>query len=687
MQRMIKSPTIQKILHSPLTLAFGLLVLTSISYGVLILTMGMYWDDWPSLWFLHFGGPGIFPKAFALDRPVQGRLFVPTTAIFGKSLFAWQVFGILARWLSGLSLAWLLSSLWPARRFQVLGVVILFLVYPGFSQQVIAITYGHQFLIMALFLASHAIMVWSIRKPSRYLLLTGASLIIGLLSLFALEYFYGLELLRPVYLWLLLSETIPDVRKRLIETFKRWLPYLLMNAGFLVWRLTHPTPRGEVTFFARFAADPGAALAELARTVTGDVYKSAVLAWARAAEYLNFTGVKPNVVLLYLGVSLAVALVSILLLALLRSNQKSVEPEGRNNRWGLSALLVGLYALLAGGWPIWMTNLRLELSIPWNRFTEPMMLGACLAMVGLIDLLFWRFDWVKITLIGVLAGLSAGAQFNYALLFRQEWVDQRTFLWQLAWRAPTIEPGTALMTANLPFYSSTDNSLTAALNWIYAPDFNSRQMPYMMFDLNARLDDNLPSLDPDMPLFENYRATEFSGNTSNSLVFYYSPPRCLKILDLRTDRHYPNKPGYVVLAMPLSRLELIGPGEKGEPQMPAFLGPEPKHNWCYYFEKVDLAVQLGQWEKAASLADHALKLKPTLTSNNAPELIPLIYAYARSGKYEKAVELSLKARTLSKKMYYYMCDTWYYLGQEIRDDPEFAAAQAEVNQKFECTPP
>ncbi|MCC6957374.1 MAG: hypothetical protein IT316_11320, partial [Anaerolineales bacterium] len=242
-------------------------------------------------------------------------------------------------------------------------------------------------------------------------------------------------------------------------------------------------------------------------------------------------------------------------------------------------------------------------------------------------------------------------------------------------------------TANLPFYSSTDNSLTAALNWIYAPDFNSRQMPYMMFDLNARLDDNLPSLDPDMPLFENYRATEFSGNTSNSLVFYYSPPRCLKILDLRTDRHYPNKPGYVVLAMPLSRLELIGPGEKGEPQMPAFLGPEPKHNWCYYFEKVDLAVQLGQWEKAASLADHALKLKPTLTSNNAPELIPFIYAYARSGKYEKAVELSLKARTLSKKMYYYMCDTWYYLGQEIRDDPEFAAAQAEVNQKFECTPP
>jgi len=684
---MINSNLVQRILRSRWTLAFGLLVITSISYGSLIVSMGLYWDDWPSLWFLHYGGPQIFPKAFAIDRPVQGWLFVPTTAIFGESLFAWQIFGILARWLSGLALAWVLSSVWQTHRFQVLGVVILFLVYPGFSQQMIAITYGHQFLIMALFLTSQALMLLSIRKPAQYWLFTGASLLTGLLSMVALEYFFGLELLRPVFLWLLLSETIPQYRKRLVETGKRWLPYFLMDAFFLVWRLTRPTPRGEVTFFTDFAADPTSALADLARTIADDMIESTVLAWNRAIGYLKFTGLKPEVLSLYVGIGLAVALVSILLLALVRSNQKTIGNDCLKNRWGLTALLVGLFALFVGGWPIWMTNLRLDLSIPWDRFTEAMMLGACLMGVGVIDLLFWRFDWLKIASIGVLAGLTAGAQFNYALPFRQEWIDQRAFLWQFAWRVPAIEPGTALLTSNLPFYSSTDNSLSAAINWIYAPEFESGQMPYMIFDLNARLGDNLSSLDPDVPLFENYRAAEFSGNTSRSVVFYYSPPRCLKVLDLYTDRHYPNKPGNVVLALPLSRLELIQPGEKDDPQMPAFLGPEPKHNWCYYFEKIDLAVQLGHWEKAANLANQALKIKPVLSRDNAPELIPLIYAYARTGRYTKAVELSLQAGSLSKKMHYYMCDTWYYLGQQIHNDREFEAAQAQINQKFECTAP
>ena len=59
---------------------------------------------------------GVFPQAFAADRPVQGWLFVLTTSLVGESLLAWQVFGILTRWLSGLALGWLLVSLWPERK-------------------------------------------------------------------------------------------------------------------------------------------------------------------------------------------------------------------------------------------------------------------------------------------------------------------------------------------------------------------------------------------------------------------------------------------------------------------------------------------------------------------------------------------------------------------------------------------
>jgi len=49
-------------------------------------------------------------------------------------------------------------------------------------------------------------MVFSIRSPKRYLIYTLISLLIGVLCMFALEYYFGLELLRPVILWLLLAE-------------------------------------------------------------------------------------------------------------------------------------------------------------------------------------------------------------------------------------------------------------------------------------------------------------------------------------------------------------------------------------------------------------------------------------------------------------------------------------------------
>jgi hypothetical protein len=85
-------------------LPLGVLLLCALSFGPLITALGLYWDDWPSLWFLHFFGPGVFPQAFAADRPVQGWLFLLTTSLVGQSLLAWQVFGILTRWLSGIVL-------------------------------------------------------------------------------------------------------------------------------------------------------------------------------------------------------------------------------------------------------------------------------------------------------------------------------------------------------------------------------------------------------------------------------------------------------------------------------------------------------------------------------------------------------------------------------------------------------
>lgn len=686
MQAEIEIKPSRKIIESPILIWIGLLVLCCFSYAPLISTLGLYWDDWPSLWFLKMFGPTIFPQAFAGDRPAQGWLFVLTSAIFGESLLAWHVFGILARWFSGLALFWTLSALWPNHKTQTLWVTALFLVYPGFLQQYIPITYGHQFLILSLFFISIATMIWSVRTPRLYWPLTALSLLISVFSMFALEYFFGLEFLRPAILWIILRTQKAGSRQRFTATLKRWLPYLAANVLFLIWRLTHPTPRGEVILFNNLAADPGGTLLNLIRTIAQDLYEASLLAWGSIFRYLNFTSQKQAVTLAYLGV---VASVSIVVFALIylqhRRSQAQVNVESSRS-WSLQAIPLGLYALILSGWPIWVTDLHLELQVPWDRFTQPMMLGSCLLIVGLFDLLI-RPYLPKAILISLLVGLGAGAQFHYALAYRQDWTAQRTFLWQFAWRVPQLEPETLLLSADLPFLISSDNSLTAAFNWIYAPDLDSEQMPYLLYDINARLGNRLPALETDIPINQEYRATRFDGSTSQALVFYYSPPRCLKVLDLYADRHYPNKPGVVVLALPLSRLDLILPGSPDSPRLPLFLGPEPKHNWCYYFEKIDLAVQFEKWEQAARLADQALKSKSELTRDNAPELIPLIIGYAQAGEFDKAVDTSLLADRLSDKMHYYLCDTWYYLENYLKNDPRFQAAASQVNRQFECTAP
>ena len=147
--------------------------------------------------------------------------------------------------------------------------------------------------------------------------------------MFALEYFYGLELLRPVlFLW-----TVPDscedklpacplaTRRLWIDAAARWLPYLRRDVLFLAWRLTHSTPRGEVTLFKHLQLDPSATLTNLVRTIFYDIYELALVAWGRIFTYLNFGALKLNLVLAYAVIAILAALLVFVLLKLAQAAQ------------------------------------------------------------------------------------------------------------------------------------------------------------------------------------------------------------------------------------------------------------------------------------------------------------------------------------------------------------------------------
>ena len=94
--------------------------ITVIAYGLLLRHTGFYWDDWPFAWIARFYGPGEFFQAFTGIRPFLGPIFFVTTSLIPPIPVYWQIFALVIRFFSGLSVWFVLSQVWPRYKRQAL---------------------------------------------------------------------------------------------------------------------------------------------------------------------------------------------------------------------------------------------------------------------------------------------------------------------------------------------------------------------------------------------------------------------------------------------------------------------------------------------------------------------------------------------------------------------------------------
>jgi hypothetical protein len=666
---------------------FALLIYCLISFGILIPWLGFYWDDWPSIFYLHVLGPKGFIQAFSVDRPTLGWLFMATSAIFGQSTLAWQIFGLAARWLSSLALWWTLRELWPQQPRQAAWTALLFAAYPGFLQQYIAVTYSHTWLVLAAFFVSLGTMLWAIRDSKRFWPLMAISWVLSAFCMFTDEYFFGLELLRPVFLWLAFKAKPDSPVSRLRQTAVRWLPYVAIIAVFLLWRLIlHESPRGQVQIFDKLRDAPIATSQELLENVLQDSFDSSLRAWGQVLDIPRWTQGGRGPALLYAGIVVIVVVSASIYLWRLRFADQPGTPTEPTSRWALSAILIGLLGLLVGGIPFWATNLPIDLRFPWDRFTLAMNLGASLLIAGLLDGLV-RHRTANFIILAALLGLAAGMHVQLANIYRREWNSQKAFFWQLVWRAPALKPGTMILSAELPFTYYSDNSLTAPLNWIYAPEQSSPQLPYLFYNIESRLGGKLSGFQKGQNIYEPYRAMYFSGSTSQAIAIYYGPPGCVKVVDPATDARTPQKPLYFSQVLSLSDLSLILPEADPPAHPPAqYFGSEPEHNWCYYFEKADIARHAGDWQEVVRLGKQAFSLNTRLYEVNATELLPYIEGYAQTGDWQRARELTNEAQRLTFRMQRILCDTWGRIEKQAALTEEGQQTVEQVRLSLKCAP-
>jgi len=646
-----------------------MLALAILAYGLLLPSLGFFWDDWPNAWFLHVLGPGGFPSAFASDRPVIGYFYLLTTPWLGENPLAWQVFAIACRVLSALALWWVLRLAWPRHPGPTLWSALLFLVYPSFKQQHIAIIYSHFFLLLTLHLSSLALMLLAVAHPRRRIPLTIAALLAAALSLFAHEYTISLEVLRPILLWAALAPAAKaaSAERPRLRFARAWAPYLGLTLIYLYWRVAVlGFPTYQPGWLTAFGADPGAALAALAFTIVQDLAKVLALTWRDAATPPDPAVFGLRATLLAAAAGLGSFVVSAVFLRLFRPAQgtDSSEPAGGLSRWPVGVIVFGLIMLLAAGLTAWMTELPIELTFPWDRLTLPLTLGASLVIAGLLSLLPRR-AWTVPAALGLLLGLAVSAQVQAGFTYRRDWEAQRDFFWQLAWRAPAIRPGTVIFTNDIPLTYESDNSLTAPLNWIYADELPETGMSYLLYYVSVRQGLGLPALEPGLPIEQWYRATTFSGNTSQSLAVLIKPPACVQVLDEVYHDSMPTIPRDLSRAVPLASLEWIDTEARlPEANLVDLLGPEPAHDWCYFFEKADLARQRGDWAEVAAIGAEALRTGDE--PNDASEWLPFIEAHARNGDVEKAIELSYGSLGQNNAVRPMLCRTW---GRILPDAP------------------
>jgi len=653
--------------------AIALLALHLVTFGPLLPTLGFYWDDWETILLLRQFPPGQFWPYFEGTRPLAAWSFILFGPLLGTRPLAWHLFTLSLRWLASIMVLALIRRLWPKLKWQALAVAMLFAVYPVFRQQAIAVAYHQHWLAFLLFLTSAYAMLRAVSKRGRLHWIV-VSVAAQLLHLGLLEYFVGLELLRPVLLH--------RYRQSLDEqgdtvTIRQLAPALgsngLVAAAFVCWRisyaLSHPGSGDQPIVLFDLLQAPLGALLTLGRLAFSDTIHVLLSNWYDALNPRLVEGVAPADIVGWLTVLVGAGVCALGLNIFGKASSQS-DGEWSGDRPG-GLLPVGIVAFVLGMAPIWITGRDAQGGLFSDRAALPAMLGASMLWVGAFAAML-RSRKHATWLICLAIGLACGLHFRTANDYRWSWVKQQRFYWQLFWRAPDIRPGTAIVSDGdlFPYVRPT-----FSINVLYNQPDPPGDLAYRYYLLGREAPADLGQAQGEL-FVEDFRGLHFEADVSDTVVIYFDPPaaNCLWVLESRDtdERNLPELLQRNARYSDLSRILPSGPPGIIPPQ--EIFGSEPGGGWCYFYQKAALAEQVGDWSRVAQLADEVLEAGfwPSNTGPNSPhEWIPLIHGLALDGRIEEAVRVSLASYEVNPEYRTLLCNLWQSLPRQVNreDDP------------------
>lgn len=625
-----------------------LLLIGFITYGYVLTALGYYWADWEIVMFTKLDSALQF-RFYAHDRPFPWTYHL-LYFLLGSKPVGWHIVTLLIRWAGVLTFVQALILIWPRYKNHIYWLGVLLLVYPGFLQQSQSATKARHIMTFLLFALSIYFMVLAVRRPKSARWSFPLSWLTAFIQLFTTEYFSGMELIRPIILWIVLAEEQGSKSQTLRRVLKYYFPYLVITV-FNFWCrfvyfpvLFHTTSRiSDIQkMLSSFQESLLGGVLGLFNKITIDLIYSTLQVWINAILHFEGFTFQSRVAWFAFGVGILLALA----FAFFYSTREIETARPTSPLW---MFVLGFVAFGLGGAPIWAIGKDISAGGWSDRFALAPLIGACLMVMALI---LWLVNPTgQKYILGTLMVFSIAAQIWMVNVYRNDWRTQLYYYWQLYWRAPAIQPGTAVFSFEQPSPFVTHHSDAGfALNILYHYQTEDGNLPYWFFSRTHHFD-----YVPDDQFDKDFRGLHFEGNTSNGIaILHQDKNSCLRVLDTI----YADDPilqGRDVL-MAVSNPSRIIPDPAAPPPDPDIFGPEPEHDWCYYFQKADLARQTGDWKAVITLYQESKE--KDLVPSFGSEYIPFIEAYAQTGDWENASKLTRLAQKTNSGHKQILCNIW-----------------------------
>jgi hypothetical protein len=655
-----------------------LAVISLITFGIFVPFTGFYWDDW--IWkFFSYAYPSDYLLWQPIDRPLAGTLHILLDAVFGDNPLNWQLGNLFFRWASAVGFYYVLRKVFPAQKNVPAILAVFMLVFPVFSEQWISIAFIHHLVPLSVLWLSYLLMFAAMETDQRNKRLGkfGLSILLAGLVMLTTEYYFGIEAFRVVLLCYYLWKRNPQRKLAAVlwESIKLWWAFAGMMLLLAVWRsgLGHSEGATYSVNFSRLFKDGiVSGLGDFLSQIANDLYSATAGVLMKMFSFPKISDLGMLKTSLFYGL-----LIGSFVLGLFFFRQQIGKTI--RQRTAVELIVLGLAGLVIGGLPFWVGGLQYSPSFPDDRLGLMLMMGTCFLIVGLV-LLLASFHQIASVILALVAAFSIGSNFLTGAAYTRSWDQQQIFWRQFTARVPALEPGTVVISSQLPAEFMSDLSWMMTLNWLYDSHPTEETLKYGLFYGDSRR--MLETITDQTPLVYDMRLVKFESEIDHALVISYNLNSCLHIFNPDNGSSNPNKRHVEGSDLAYSNPDQIILDTDQFERWPEFFDPPESDSWCHFYQLAELALQRGDHAEVARLGDQVFSTG--VVAKKVWELAPFIEGYGFLGRWDEALNMTATAVHTDDRVKELLCLVWSRIESGTPDSEAKQTAFIQLESVLTC---